>query len=150
MNQSNDKKVIKSWSRRSTIHPDMVGHTVAVHNGRKFIPVYVTENMVGHKFGEFAATRTFKGHSHKAAETHGESRRSRKVKAHQTWQQRRNTGIPGRGAVPARIAAEGAAGAGPDPRPAGGQALETVAFTRKRVARWWRRCCGRRLTTRAT
>ena len=69
MNQSNDKKVIKTWSRRSTIHPDMVGHTVAVHNGRKFIPGYVTENMVGHKFGEFAATRTFKGHSHKAAET---------------------------------------------------------------------------------
>jgi small subunit ribosomal protein S19 len=69
MNQSNDKKVIKSWSRRSTIHPDMVGHTVATHNGRKFIPVYVTENMVGHKFGEFAATRTFKGHSHKGSET---------------------------------------------------------------------------------
>jgi small subunit ribosomal protein S19 len=67
MNQNNDKKVIKSWSRRSTIHPDMVGHTVAIHNGRKFIPVYVTENMVGHKFGEFAATRVFKGHSHKAA-----------------------------------------------------------------------------------
>jgi len=69
MNLSNDKKVIKSWSRRSTVHPDMVGHTIATHNGRKFIPVYVTENMVGHKFGEFAATRQFKGHSHKAAET---------------------------------------------------------------------------------
>jgi small subunit ribosomal protein S19 len=67
MNQNNDKKVIKSWSRRSTIHPDMVGHTVAMHNGRKFIPVYVTENMVGHKFGEFAATRVFKGHSHKVS-----------------------------------------------------------------------------------
>jgi small subunit ribosomal protein S19 len=67
MNQNNDKKVIKSWSRLSTIHPDMVGHTVAMHNGRKFIPVYVTENMVGHKFGEFAATRVFKGHSHKVA-----------------------------------------------------------------------------------
>jgi len=67
MNQNNDKKVIKSWSRRSTIHPEMVGHTVAMHNGRKFIPVYVTENMVGHKFGEFAATRVFKGHSHKVA-----------------------------------------------------------------------------------
>jgi small subunit ribosomal protein S19 len=69
MNQSNDKKVVRTWSRRSTIHPDFVGHTIAVHNGRKFIPVYVTENMVGHKLGEFAATRTFKGHSAKAAES---------------------------------------------------------------------------------
>ena len=69
MNQSNDKKVVRTWSRRSTIFPDMVGHTIAVHNGRKFIPVYVTENMVGHKLGEFAATRQFKGHSAKAAET---------------------------------------------------------------------------------
>ena len=69
MNQANDKKLIRTCSRRSTIHPDMVGHTIGVHNGRKFIPVYVTENMVGHKLGEFAATRTFKGHSAKAAET---------------------------------------------------------------------------------
>jgi small subunit ribosomal protein S19 len=69
MNQANDKKVVKTWSRRSTIHPDMVGHTIATHNGRKFIPVYVTENMVGHKLGEFAATRSFKGHSVKAAMT---------------------------------------------------------------------------------
>jgi small subunit ribosomal protein S19 len=69
MNQSNDKKVVRTWSRRSTIFPDMVGHTIAVHNGRKFIPVYVTENMVGHKLGEFSATRTFKGHSARAAET---------------------------------------------------------------------------------
>ncbi|MBI3542505.1 MAG: 30S ribosomal protein S19 [Deltaproteobacteria bacterium] len=60
---SNDKKVIKTWSRRSTIIPDMVGLTFAVHNGRKFIPVYVTENMVGHKLGEFAITRTFHGHT---------------------------------------------------------------------------------------
>ena len=59
MNQTNDKKVLRTWSRRSTIHPDFVGHTIAVHNGRKFIPVYVTENMVGHKLGEFSATRTF-------------------------------------------------------------------------------------------
>ena len=65
MNQTNDKKVLRTWSRRSTIHPDFVGHTIAVHNGRKFIPVYVTENMVGHKLGEFSATRTFKGHSAK-------------------------------------------------------------------------------------
>jgi small subunit ribosomal protein S19 len=69
MNQVNDKKVVRTWSRRSAIHPDFVGHTIAVHNGRKFIPVYVTENMVGHKLGEFAATRTFKGHSARAAET---------------------------------------------------------------------------------
>jgi small subunit ribosomal protein S19 len=69
MNRANDKKVVRTWSRRSTIHPEMVGHTIAVHNGRKFVPVYVTENMVGHKLGEFAATRTFKGHSMKATET---------------------------------------------------------------------------------
>ena len=69
MNQANDKKLVRTWSRRSTIHPDMVGHTIGVHNGRKFIPVYVTENMVGHKLGEFAATRTFQGHSARAAET---------------------------------------------------------------------------------
>ncbi|MEK6656986.1 MAG: 30S ribosomal protein S19 [Nitrospirota bacterium] len=62
MNQSGDKKVVKTWSRRSTIVPEMIGHTFAVHNGKKFIPVYVTENMVGHKLGEFSPTRTFKGH----------------------------------------------------------------------------------------
>ena len=67
MNRSNDKKVVRTWSRRSTIHPEMVGHTVAVHNGKKFIPVYITENMVGHKLGEFSLTRQFKGHSVKAA-----------------------------------------------------------------------------------
>ena len=66
---ANEKKVVRTWSRRSTIHPEFVGHTIAVHNGKKFVPVYVTENMVGHKLGEFAATRTFKGHSAKAAET---------------------------------------------------------------------------------
>ncbi|MBN9616547.1 MAG: 30S ribosomal protein S19 [Acidobacteriales bacterium 59-55] len=69
MNQTNDKKVLRTWSRRSTIHPDFVGHTIAVHNGRKFIPVYVTENMVGHKLGEFSATRTFKGHAGRATES---------------------------------------------------------------------------------
>ena len=67
LNQRNEKKVVRSWSRRSTIHPEMVGHTIAVHNGRKFIPVYITENMVGHKLGEFSPTRIFKGHSMKAA-----------------------------------------------------------------------------------
>lgn len=63
MNQSNKKSVVKTWARRSMISPDFVGHTIAVHNGNKFIPVYVTENMVGHKLGEFAPTRTFRGHS---------------------------------------------------------------------------------------
>jgi small subunit ribosomal protein S19 len=67
LNARNEKKVVRTWSRRSTIVPDMVGHTIAVHNGRKFIPVYVTEQMVGHKLGEFAPTRTFKGHAVKAA-----------------------------------------------------------------------------------
>ena len=65
LNRRNDKKVIKSWSRRSTIIPEMVSHTIAVHNGKKFIPVYITENMVGHKLGEFAPTRMFKGHTGK-------------------------------------------------------------------------------------
>ena len=67
MNSRNEKKVLRTWSRRSTVLPEMVGHTIAVHNGKKFIPVYVTENMVGHKLGEFSFTRTFKGHSMKAA-----------------------------------------------------------------------------------
>ena len=74
MNAAGDKKVIRTWSRRSTIHPDMVGHTIAVHNGRKFIPVYVTENMVGHKLGEFSATRTFKGHTAKSNESSAKGR----------------------------------------------------------------------------
>ena len=69
LNQANAKKIIKTWSRRSTVIPEMVGHTMAVHNGKKFIPVYVTENMVGHKLGEFAPTRTFKGHTTKSEKT---------------------------------------------------------------------------------
>ena len=64
MNKTNDKKVLKSWSRASTIYPQMVGHTIAVHDGRKHVPVYITEDMVGHKLGEFAPTRTFRGHGH--------------------------------------------------------------------------------------
>ena len=63
MNKAGDKKVIKTWARRSTILPDFVGHTLAVHNGNKFIPIYISENMVGHKVGEFAPTRTFRGHA---------------------------------------------------------------------------------------
>src|SRR5262245_44466922 len=65
MNRENEKKVVKTWSRRSTVVPEMVGHTLAVHNGKKFIPVYVTENMVGQKLGEFSPTRQFKGHTTK-------------------------------------------------------------------------------------
>jgi small subunit ribosomal protein S19 len=65
LNDKNEKKVFKTWSRRSTITPDFIGHTLAVHNGNKFVPVYVTENMVGHKLGEFAPTRLFRGHSGK-------------------------------------------------------------------------------------
>ena len=63
MNETNDKKVLKTWSRASTIFPEFVGHTIAVHDGKKHVPVYVTEDMVGHKLGEFAPTRTFKGHA---------------------------------------------------------------------------------------
>ena len=63
MNEAGEKKVVKTWSRSSTIFPDMVGHTIAVHDGRKHVPVYVTEEMVGHKLGEFAPTRTFRGHA---------------------------------------------------------------------------------------
>ncbi len=68
LNKSNQKKVIKTWARRSTITPEFVGHTIAIHNGMKFIPVFISENMVGHKLGEFAPTRTFRGHGGKAAE----------------------------------------------------------------------------------
>lgn len=67
LNARNEKKVVKTWSRRSTIVPDMIGHTIAVHNGRKFIPVYISEQMVGHKLGEFAPTRSFRGHAVKVA-----------------------------------------------------------------------------------
>ncbi|HEY8393100.1 MAG TPA: 30S ribosomal protein S19 [Capillibacterium sp.] len=63
MNQSGEKKVIKTWSRRSTIFPELVGHTLAIHDGRKHVPIYITEEMVGHKLGEFVPTRTFRGHS---------------------------------------------------------------------------------------
>lgn len=74
MEKSGKQQVIKTWSRRSTITPEMVGHTFAVHNGMKFIPVYVSENMVGHKLGEFAMTRTFRGHSGRRAEKGAQAR----------------------------------------------------------------------------
>ena len=68
LNRANTKKVIKTWARRSTIPPEFVGHTIAVHNGKKFIPVFITENMVGHKLGEFSLTRTFRSHGGKKAD----------------------------------------------------------------------------------
>ncbi len=71
MNASGNKRVIKTWSRRSTVLPEWVSHTIAVHNGRKFIPVFITENMVGHKLGEFAMTRTFRGHAGSAKSRRG-------------------------------------------------------------------------------
>jgi len=74
MNRAGDKKVVKTWARRSTITPEFVGHTLAVHNGNKFIPIYVTENMVGHKLGEFAPTRTFRGHAGKGDKAKGGKR----------------------------------------------------------------------------
>ena len=99
MNSRNEKKVLRTWSRRSTVVPEMVGHTIAVHNGKKFIPVYVTENMVGHKLGEFSFTRTFKGHSMKAA----------------TEAVARPAGIPGGPGAPAPAGAAPAAPAAPKP-----------------------------------
>ena len=78
LNRANDKKVVKTWTRRSTIFPEFVGHTIAVHNGKKFVPVYVTENMVGHKLGEFAPTRTFKGHTGGVARLRRKARPSRR------------------------------------------------------------------------
>ena len=74
MNERSEKKVIRTWSRASSIFPQMVGHTVAVHNGKKFIPVYITENMVGHKLGEFSPTRIFRGHTTKKAEKSARAR----------------------------------------------------------------------------
>ena len=71
MNAKNEKKVIKTWSRSSTIFPEFVGHTIAVHDGKKHVPVYVVEDMVGHKLGEFALTRTFKGHAGSKTSNHG-------------------------------------------------------------------------------
>ena len=97
MNTKNEKRVIKTWSRASTVLPEFVGHTFAVHNGNKFIPVYVTENMVGHKLGEFSPTRTFRGHT---------GARKEDVKA----------------AVPGKPGAPGAPGAAPAAAPAAGAA----------------------------
>jgi small subunit ribosomal protein S19 len=100
LNARNEKKVVKTWSRRSTIVPEMIGHTLAVHNGKKFIPVYITEQMVGHKLGEFAPTRTFKGHAVRAALEKAAGL----------------AGAPAPGAAPAGAAGAGAAPAAPAPK----------------------------------
>jgi small subunit ribosomal protein S19 len=100
MNRGGEKRVVKTWSRRSTVVPEMVGHTLAVHNGRKFIPVYVTENMVGHKLGEFAPTRQFKGHTTKTE------------KAAAMAAAAPAAGVPGAGAAGAAPAAAKPAGTG--------------------------------------
>ena len=71
MNESNDKQVIKTWSRRSTIFPQMIGHTIAIHDGRKHVPIYITEDMVGHKLGEFVTTRTYRGHANSEKSSSG-------------------------------------------------------------------------------
>lgn len=71
LNKNNEKKVIKTWSRRSTIFPQMIGHTIAVHDGRKHVPIYITEDMVGHKLGEFVPTRTYRGHGDKTEKSTG-------------------------------------------------------------------------------
>jgi small subunit ribosomal protein S19 len=106
MNRGSEKKVIKTWSRRSTVVPEMVGHTLAVHNGKKFIPVYITENMVGHKLGEFAPTRIFKGHTTRVAE--------RAAAAAALAAAGAGAGAPGGPGAPS------AAGAAPAAAPAGG------------------------------
>ena len=147
MNARNEKKVLRTWSRRSTIIPEMVGHTIAVHNGKKFIPVYVTENMVGHKLGEFSFTRTFKGHSMKAAtetaarpagfrEDLEHRRRPRLRRSFRNFGNREETryGISSTSTVHAGIATEGAIGAGPDQGPGVENARNTLLFTKKRVA----------------
>lgn len=75
MNRGGDRRVIKTWARRSTISPEFVGHTLAVHNGNKFIPIYINENMVGHKLGEFAVSRTYRGHTSKVGKDKGKAKK---------------------------------------------------------------------------
>ena len=144
MNARNEKKVVRTWSRRSTVIPEMVGHTLAVHNGKKFIPVYVTENMVGHKLGEFSMTRTFKGHSVKAAtEDRGRSRR-REDKGN-------DMEFTAKAELRARLAAEGAPGAGPDQGPPGGRCAGHAAVHQEgHRAHDCTSCCVRRSRTPTT
>src|SRR5881628_216232 len=119
MNRGAEKKVIKTWSRRSTVIPEMVGHTLAVHNGKKFIPVYVTENMVGHKLGEFAPTRIFKGHTTKVAERAAAraaaARRERRSRSRPAQGASHDSGRS-HGALRADVGAEGGSRARPHPR----------------------------------
>jgi small subunit ribosomal protein S19 len=114
MNRGSEKKVIKTWSRRSTVVPEMVGHTLAVHNGKKFIPVYITENMVGHKLGEFAPTRIFKGHTTRVAE---------RAAAAAAAAAAGGPGVPGGPGAPVPAGAGGASAAGGagGSKPAGGK-----------------------------
>jgi small subunit ribosomal protein S19 len=111
MNRGAEKKVIKTWSRRSTVTPEMVGLTLAVHNGKKFIPVYITENMVGHRLGEFAPTRIFKGHTTRVAERAAMAAAAAAAAG---------PGAPGGPGAPAAAAPAGA-GAGPGGKPGGGK-----------------------------
>ena len=124
LNEASDKRVVKTWSRRSTVIPDMVGHTIAVHNGTKFIPVYVTENMVGHKLGEFSATRTFRGHSGK----------KEKVVAKRQVGGGTN-GSQGPAPFPPRHAPQGAAGGGPHPRQGRAGGGDILHLTNKGAAK---------------
>src|SRR5690606_15422001 len=102
MNSKNEKKVIKTWARASTISPEFVGHTLAVHNGNKFVPVYISENMVGHKLGEFGPTRLFRGHGGKLADEKSKARQGRHgSESHQQVQPaQRAQDAPGRGPDP--------------------------------------------------
>src|SRR5207247_2521923 len=137
LNERNEKKVFKTWSRRSTITPDFVGHTLAVHNGNKFIPVYITENMVGHKLGEFAATRLFRGHGAKgsAAEREAEAAAAAAGGAaaeHAVRRRRPARHLRGRERGPD---AEAVHGGGDGPRHADSQAHEPRRDSRRRRRR---------------
>ena len=134
MNRAGDKKVIKTWSRRSTVIPEMVGHTLAVHNGKKFVPVYITENMVGHKLGEFSPTRQFKGHAAKsdkaAASAPAPAAPARKELSHGSR--------AGNGEIRAHLGPEGGSGArsdsrqGHQPRAGGAAVQQQVGGARRR------------------
>ena len=122
-----DKRVIKTWSRRSTVVPEMVGHTLAVHNGKKFIPVYITENMVGHKLGEFAPTKIFKGHTTRVAEkasavggAAGAGPAAAGAPAAASGGGAKPGGAPAAGGTPAPAAPAGGASGGGKPAGAGG------------------------------
>ena len=140
LNAAGERKVIKTWSRRSTIIPEMVGHTIAVHNGKKFVPVYVTENMVGHKLGEFSPTRQFKGHSskvEKVAKVAAAPRRRPRARRRQ-WP--RSKPAPRNkymrtSAQKARLVLDLIRGK------KAGDALSILRFTKKRSPATSRRCC---------